>query len=106
MRVRVWRDAGAFVAPAALGTGVAFYTAPPLTSGGAVTTLAWFILLAVGVRHLAGRAKGRGVVGTPERNAEYYADPEHFALGGTHSFSIGAGLGMAAMLAALAAKAF
>ncbi len=43
-------------------------------------------------------------MGTPEGNAEYHADPEHFALGVLHSVSLGAGLGIAAMLAALVAK--
>lgn len=43
-------------------------------------------------------------MGTPEGNAEYHADPERFALGVVHSVGLGAGLGIAAMLASLVAK--
>lgn len=101
MRLRVWRDAGAFVAAAAAGAGVALYVRPPLTSGTAGAALAWLVALATGIRYVAGRAWGRGILGSPEGNAAYFAAREHYALGGVHSLSIGACLGMAAMVAAL-----
>ena len=104
MRLRVWRDAGAFVAVAAFGAGVAIYIRPPLTLGTTGAALVWAVALILGVRYLAGRAKGRGVTGTPEGNATYFASPESHAVGGLYSASLGAGLGVATMVAALVAK--
>lgn len=106
MRVRVWRDAGVFVAVAAFGAGVAIYIRPPVTPGTTGAALVWLVVLGVGVRYLAGRAKGRGVLGTPEGNAAYFAAPERYAVGGLYSASLGAGLGAASMAAALVAKGF
>lgn len=104
MRVRVWRDAGAFVAVAAFGAGIALYVRPPLTLGTAGIALMWAVVLVLGVRYLTGRAKGRGVMGTPEGNVTYFASPESYAVGGLYSASLGAGLGVATMVAALVAK--
>lgn len=103
MRVRVWRDVGAFVAVAATGAWIALSVRPPLTPGTAGVALAWAVVLALGVRHLAGRAKGRGVTGTPEGNATYFASPERYAAGGLYSACLGAVLGIAAMVMALIA---
>ena len=103
MRLRTWRDVGSLVTVALAGAGVAVYVRPPVTGivvGGAV---AWLFALVLVARHVAGRAQGRGVVGTAEGNAAYFADPERHAVGGLLGFSIGAGLGMAAMLLALVA---
>ena len=104
MRLRVLRDAGSLVAMALTGAAVAVYVAPTVSWDLAGATAAWFLALTLLVRHAARRARGRGVGGTPEENALYHADPERFALGGVYSFSLGAGLGMAAMLAALVAS--
>lgn len=104
--VRSWRDAGLLVGIALAGAVVALYVRPPATglvAGGAV---AWLIVVGAWGWYAVRCAKGRHIMGTPEKNAEYHADPERFALGGVHSFGIGAGLGMVVMLAALAAKTF
>ena len=106
MRLRVLRDAGSLVAMALIGAAVAIHLGPPVSWDLAGATAAWLLTFALLARHAARRARGQGVVGTPEGNALYHADPERFALGGTYSFSFGAGLGVAAMLAALVARAF
>ena len=62
------------------------------------------VVVMVLARHAARRARGQGITGPPEGNVEYHANPERFALGGVLSVSLGAGLGVAAMLAALVAK--
>lgn len=103
MRVRVWRDAGSFIAVASFGAGVALYVRPPLTFNTACTAVTWCVALVLGVRYLTGRAEGRGITGTAEGNATYFASPEDYAVGGLFSASLGAGLGIAAMLAALLA---
>jgi len=102
--VRTWRDTGLLVGIALAGAAVAVSVQPPLTHSLAWSIAAWLIAVMVLARHVARRATGRGIMGTPEGNAEYHADPEHFALGVLHSVSLGAGLGIAAMLAALVAK--
>lgn len=103
--VRSWRDTGLLVGIALAGAAVAVYVQPPLTRSLAWSITAWLVVVMVLARHAARRARGRGIIGTPEGNAEYQANPERFALGGVHSVSLGAGLGIAAMLAALVAKA-
>lgn len=106
MRLRVCRDAGAFITVATLGAGFAIYAQPPMTSGIVGAALVWLVALAVGVRYLAGRARGRGIVGTPENNVAYFAAPEDYAVGGLYSASLGAGFGILAMLASLMSKRF
>lgn len=106
MRVRVWRDAGTFVAVAAVGARIALSVRPPLTPGTVGAALAWAVVLTLGVRYLVGRAKGRGVVGTPEGNAAYFASPERYAVGGFYSACLGAIVGIAAMVTALVTGAF
>lgn len=106
MVARTWRDTGLLVGIALAGAAVAVYVQPPLTRSLTWSIATWVIAAIVLARHAARRARGRSIMGTPEANAEYYADPERFALGSVHSVSLGAGLGIAAMLAALLAKAF
>ena len=106
MRFRTCRDAGAFVAVATLGAGFAIYARPPVTSGIVWAALAWLVAVAVVVRHLTGRAKGRGIVGTAENNAAYFAAPENYAVGGLYSATLGGFFGVLAMLAALLTKGF
>jgi len=105
MLVRTWRDAGLLVSVALAGAAVALYVRPPMTRLVAGGGMAWLTMVGAWAWYAARCAKGRGIMGTPERNAEYHADPERFALGSVHSFGLGAGLGIAVMLAALAAKA-
>ncbi len=104
MRLRACRDAGAFITVAALGAGFAIYAQPPMTSGIIGAALAWLAALAVVVRYLAGRARGRGIVGTPENNVAYFAAPEDYAVGGLYSATLGTCFGILAMLAALLTK--
>ena len=104
MRIRVWRDAGLLVGMGLAGAGVAAYVGPPVSLAFVGSALAWLLVLAAAARHVIGRARGRGVVGTAEGNAAYFADPERYAVGGLFGFSIGAGLGVVAMLAALVAS--
>ena len=106
MRLRVLRDAGSLVAPALTGAAVAVHAAPPISWNLAGVAVAWLLALTLLARHAARRARGQGVLGTPDGNALYHANPERFALGGVYSVSLGAGLGMAAMLAKLIANAF
>lgn len=105
MLVRTWRDAGLLAGVALAGAAVALYVRPPVTRLVAGGGMAWLTMVGAWAWYAARCAKGRGIMGTPERNAEYHADPERFALGGMHSLGIGAGLGTVVMLAALAAKA-
>jgi len=100
----MWRDTGLLVGIALAGAAVAVFVQPPLTRSLTLGIAAWLVVAATLVRHAAQRAKGRGIMGTPEGNAEYHADPERFALGVVHSVGLGAGLGIAAMLASLVAK--
>ena len=102
--VRTWRDTGLLVGVALAGAAIAVYVQPPLTRSLTGGITAWLIVMMVLARYAARRARGRGITGTPDGNAEYHADPERFALGGVHSVSLGAGLGIAAMLVALLAK--
>ena len=104
MRLRVLRDAGSLVTVALIGAIIAIYAAPPMSWNLAGAIAAWLLALVLLARYASRRARGQGVVGTPEGNALYHANPERFALGGVYSFSFGAGLGMAAMLAALVAS--
>ncbi len=106
MRFRACRDAGAFIAVATLGAGFAIYAQPPMTSGIIGAALAWLVALAVVVRYLTGRARGQGIVGTPENNVVYFAAPEDYAVGGLYSASLGSCFGILAMLAALLTKGF
>jgi len=104
MRARTWRDMGLLMTLALAGAAVAIYVQPPFTRLLAWIGTAWLITVLGLVQYAARRAKGKGIVGTPEGNAKYYADPERFALGGVQSFGWGVGLGIVAMLAALTAK--
>ncbi len=104
--IRAWRDTGLLVSIALAGAAVVIYVQPPLTRSLAWGIAAWLVVVIVLAWHTAARARGRGVIGTPDGNVAYQADPEHFALGVMRSISLGAGLGIAAMLAALAATAF
>lgn len=106
MRFRTCRDAGAFIAIAMLGASFAIYARPPVTSGIVWATLTWLVVVAVVVRYLTGRARGRGVVGTPENNAAYFGAPEDYAVGGLYSATLGGFFGVLAMLAALLTKGF
>ena len=106
MRFRTCRDAGAFITVATLGASFAIYARPPITSGIIWAALAWLVAVAVVVRYLTGRAKGRGIVGTPENNAAYFGAPENYAVGGLHSATLGGFFGVLAMLAALLTKGF
>ena len=106
MRFRACRDAGAFIAAATLGAGFAIYAQPPMTSGIVGAALAWLVALAVVARYLTGRARGRGIVGTPENNVAYFAAPEAYAVGGLYSATLGSCFGILAMLAALLTKGF
>ena len=101
--VRSWRDTGLLVGIALAGAAVAVYVQPPLTRSLTWGIAAWLAGVVVLARHAVRRARGRGIMGTPERNMEYHADPERFALGGVLRVGLGAGLGVAAMLAALVA---
>ena len=103
MRLRAWRDVGALVGPALTGGVIAAYVEPPVTGIVAGCAAAWLLALALAVRHVAGRAQGRGVIGTAEGNAAYFQDPESYAVGGAFGFTVGAGLGLAAMVLALVA---
>jgi hypothetical protein len=104
MLVRTWRDTGLLVGIALAGAAVAVYVQPPLTRFLAWGITAWLVGVVVLARHAARRARGRGITGPPEGNMEYHANPERFTLGGVHSFYVGAGLGIVAMLAALVFK--
>jgi len=104
MLARTWRDMGLLLTFALAGAAVAIYVQPPFTHFLAWSGTVWLIAVLGSVQYAARRAKGKGIVGTPEGNAEYYADPERFALGSVQSFSLGASLGIVAMLAALTAK--
>ena len=106
MRFRTCRDAGAFIAVATLGAGFAIYARPPITAGIVWAALAWLVAMAVVVRYLTGRAKGRGIVGTAENNAAYFGAPEDYAAGGLCSATLGGFFGVLAMLAALLTKSF
>lgn len=103
--IRTWRDTGLLVGIALAGAAVAIYVQPPLTRSLSWSIATWVIAVIVLARHAVRRARGRGITGTPEENMEYHANPERFALGGVLSVNLGAGLGVAAMLAALVAKA-
>ena len=103
MRFRAWRDAGSLVAVALAGAGVAADLRTPNTGSVARRAVTWLLALAFVARHVAGRARGRGLVGTAEGNVSYYADPEGYAVGGVLSAGIGAGLGVVAMVIALVA---
>lgn len=103
MRFRAWRDAGSLVAVALAGAGVAAYVRPPMTGSVTGSAVAWLLALVLVARHVAGRARGRGLVGTAEGNVSYYADPEGYAVGGVLSAGIGAGLGVVAMVVAMVA---
>lgn len=105
MLVRVWRDTGLLVGVALAGAVVAIYVQPPLTRPLAWGGTAWLIMVAGLAWYVTRRARGCGTIGTAEGNAQYQADPKQFAVGGANSFCLGAGLGMAAMTAALIAKA-
>ena len=104
MRLRTLRDAGPIVAMAFMGAAIAVYVAPPASWNLAGAAAIWLLALTLLARYAGRRARGQGVVGMPEGNALYHADPERFALGAVYGCTFGAGLGVAAMLVALVAS--
>ena len=104
--LRVLRDAGLLVGVALTGAAAAIYVEPPLTRWLGCFVAAWFAALLVLTRLVVRRATGRNFVGMPEHVARYFADPEAFAFGWVNSVEAGCGFAIAAVLAALVARAW
>jgi hypothetical protein len=103
-RLRVIRDAGLLVGAAVMGAAMAVYVGPPVRTWLLWLSLAWLVALLALIRLVVRKATGHGIVGTPEGNDRYFNEPEAFALGWPYSLTIGLGLAIWVMLAALIAR--
>lgn len=103
-RLRITRDVGLLVGTALVGAGMAVYVGPPVRAWLVWLSLAWLVTLLALVRFVVHKATGHGIVGTPEGNERYFDDPEAVALGWPYSLTIGLGLAIWVMLAALVAR--